>query len=255
MRSTEHTEFVAAKPFLIEQDYGKYSSEERALWRELVDRRMAQLEKCACAEYLRGWRALGLSAERIPCYPEISERMFELTRWRAQPVSGFMPERAFFEMLKARQFPVTTWLRKRESMDFTPEPDMLHDALGHIPMFAEPSFADAAQEYGEICYAIENEQKLERMGRLYWYTFEFGLMRQGGVVRVYGSGVASSQKECTNVLAGGCEIRDFDVREVLNTTVKVDELQKRLFTITSFGELHKAVGEAWRIVEESKEAA
>src|SRR6202158_3298628 len=208
MQSLDDTGLVAAKPFLIEQDYTKYTADQHALWSELVARRMAQLEQCACREYLEGWNALGLEQGRIPHLAQVGELLEQRTGWKVQPVSGFMPEKAFFEMLAVRQFPATTWLRSRESMDYTPEPDLLHDALGHLPMFAEQSFADAVAEYGRVCHAMENEEKLERMGRLYWYTFEFGLIRQDGAVRVYGSGVASSQKECTNVLSGGCEIRN-----------------------------------------------
>ena len=197
MRSLEHTGLIAAKPFLIEQDYTKYTSEQHALWNEMVERRMAQLEHCACREYLEGWRALGLEQKRIPHLAGSSELLEKRTGWRVQPVLRIMPSRAFFEMLDARQFPTTTWLRSRESMDYIPEPDLLHDALGHLPMFANQSFADAVAEYGRICHSMESEEKLERMGRLYWYTFEFGLIRQDGQVKVYGSGVASSQQECT----------------------------------------------------------
>lgn len=249
MRSLEHSELVAAKPFLIEQDYTKYAPDQHTLWGELVARRMAQLEQWACREYLEGWGVLGLERERIPHLPEVSDRLEKRTGWRVQPVSGFMPSRAFFEMLEARQFPTTTWLRSRESMDYTPEPDILHDALGHLPMFANQRFADAVAEYGRVCHAMGSEEKLERMGRLFWYTFEFGLIRQDGKVKVYGSGVASSQQECTNVLSGGCEIRDFTVAEVLNTTVKVDEIHKRLFAIQSFAEIMGAVREAKKIVD------
>ncbi len=249
MRSLEQTGLVAAKPFLIEQDYTKYTPDQHALWSEMVARRMAQLEHCACREYLEGWRALGLEQERIPHLAQVSKLLEKRTGWRVQPVSGFMPERAFFEMLDARQFPTTTWLRSRESMDYIPEPDLLHDALGHLPMFANQSFADAVAEYGRICHAMESEEKLERMGRLYWYTFEFGLIRQDGAVKVYGSGVASSQQECTNVLSGGCEIRDFSVAEVLNTTVKVDQIHKCLFAINSFTEILNAVRVAREMVE------
>jgi len=250
MQSTkiEESSLIAAKPFLIEQDYSKYTPDEHLLWGELVDRRMEQLERCACREWLQGWQALGLG-RRIPHLGEVSALLERRTGWRVQPVSGFMPSRAFFEMLAARQFPTTTWLRSRESWDYTPEPDMLHDALGHLPMFAEQSFADAVAEYGRVCYAMEGEEKLERMGRLYWYTFEFGLIRQDGEVKVYGSGVASSHGECTNVLNGGCEIRDFSVAEVLNTTVKVDEIHKKLFAIHSFDQVLGAVHEAKAIVE------
>ncbi len=251
MRSVEDKGLVAAKPFLIEQDYTRYTADQHTLWGELVQRRMAQLGPCACREYLQGWRALGLEQERIPHLPEVSERLEKLTGWKAQPVSGFMPSRAFFEMLEARLFPTTTWLRSRESMDYTPEPDMLHDVLGHLPMFAERSFADAVAEYGRVCHSMDSEEKLELMGRLYWYTFEFGLIRQDGEVKVYGSGVASSQQECTNVLSGGCEIRDFSVAEVLNTTVKVDEIHHRLFAISSFAEILSAVAEARVIVDKA----
>src|SRR6266568_419435 len=254
MRSLEHTELVAAKPYLIEQDYTKYSPDQHALWSELVQRRMAQLQQCACREYLEGWNALGLEQSQIPHLPAISKRLEQRTGWKIQPVSGFMPSRAFFEMLAVRQFPTTTWLRSRDSMDYIPEPDILHDALGHLPMFAEQRFADAVAEYGRVCGSMESEEKLERMGRLYWYTFEFGLIRQDGEVKVYGSGVASSQAECTNVLSGGCEIRDFSVAEVLNTTVKVDEVHKRLFAINSFDEVIGAVREAREIVESAKVA-
>lgn len=250
MRGVELSGLVAAKPFLIEQDYAKYTADQHSLWSELVARRMVQLEQCACREYLEGWQALGLEQKQIPHLDRVSERLEQRTGWRVQPVSGFMPSRAFFEMLAARQFPTTTWLRSRESMDYTPEPDILHDALGHLPMFAHQSFADAVAEYGRICYSMENEEKLERMGRLYWYTFEFGLIRQDGAVKVYGSGVASSQAECTNVLSGGCEVCDFSVEKVLNTTVKVDEIHKRLFAINSFAEIMGAVGEAKQAIDD-----
>lgn len=239
---------VAAKPFLIEQDYN-YTADQQVLWRELVARRMAQLETCACVEYLDGWRALGLDEAQIPHLDEVDEKLSARTGWRVQPVSGFMPSEAFFEMLAARQFPTTTWLRSRESMDYIPEPDILHDALGHLPMLAEQRFADAVAEYGRVCCEIDSKERLERMGRLFWYTFEFGLIRENGEVKVYGSGVASSQQECTNVLSGGCEVRDFSVEEVLNTPVKVDEVHKRLFAINSFGQVLGAVGIARELVE------
>ena len=244
MSTMIQTGLIAAKPYLIEQDHSRYSADEHQLWSELVARRMAQLSTCACREYLDGWSTLGLEQDRIPKLSEVSRRLWERTGWKVTPVSGFMPSRAFFEMLAARQFPTTIKLRSRESMDYTPEPDILHDVLGHLPMFAHQVFADAVEEYGEFCRSIEGEQALERMGRLYWYTFEFGLIRQDGQVKVYGSGVASSQGECSNVLTGGCEIRDFSVAEVLNTPVKVDEIHHRLFAIDSFDTVLAAVREA-----------
>ena len=101
-------------------------------------------------------------------------------------------------------------------------------------MHAHPVFADFLQHYGSVCARIKEKETLERLGRLFWYTVEFGLIREGGKVKVYGSGVISSQNECTNVIEGGCEVRDFSLDEVLDTPVKVDSIHKLLFAIESF---------------------
>lgn len=245
------TQMREAAPYLIQQDYSKYTDDQHLLWSELVARRIAQLRHCACREYLEGWELIGLDQSRMPDLPSISKKIEARTGWQVTPVSGFMPSRAFFEMLAARCFPTTTWLRDRKSIDYTPEPDILHDVLGHLPMYAHQVFADAVQQYGEICYSIEDEKVLERMGRLYWFTVEFGLIRQDGADKIYGSGLASSHGECTSVLNGGCEVRKFDLDEVLNTPVKVDIMQPVLFSVSSFEQVFDAIQQARSHVQPS----
>ena len=129
-------------------------------------------------------------------------------------MSGFLPPDAFFAMLAARQFPTTTWLRSRESLEYIPEPDIFHDVFGHVPMHAHPVFADFLQHYGAVCAALTDKDALEKMGRLFWFTVEFGVIRQQGGYRLYGSGLISSQGESNYVIEGGPEIRDFDVDQV-----------------------------------------
>jgi phenylalanine-4-hydroxylase len=202
---------------------------------------MPQLAKHAAEEYLEGFAIIGLRAERLPNLSEISQRLRPRTGWNTIPVSGFMPGPAFFEMLSLRQFPTTTWLRKRDSLEYTPEPDIFHDVFGHVPMHAHPVFADFLAHYGELCAAIENEAILERIGRVFWYTVEFGLIRQHGRVKVYGSGLISSNGECTNVLEGHCEVRDFSLNAVLNAPVQVDKMHKFLFAIESFDQIYEAL--------------
>jgi len=144
-------------------------------------------------------------------------------------------------MLAARMFPTTTWLRSRESMEYTPEPDIFHDVFGHVPMHAHPVFADFLQRYGAICSAlIADPVALERMGRLFWFTVEFGLIRQDGEVKVYGSGLVSSHGECSRVLAGGCEVRDFALDKVLETEVDTGEMQPVLYAVESFEQIFEA---------------
>src|SRR5271165_7639149 len=189
---------TVAEPFLIQQDWAAYTPAQHAVWAELVRRRMPQLAEHACQEYLDGFDQIGLREDTIPNLAEVSKRLGPRTRWNATPVSGFLPPDAFFEMLAARRFPTTTWLRSRDSLEYTPEPDVFHDVFGHVPMHALPVFADFLAHYGQLCSRIQDEAILERIGRVFWYTVEFGLIRQNGQVKVYGSGLISSNGECSN---------------------------------------------------------
>ena len=235
--------------FLIQQDYAAYTEEQHATWAELVSRRMPQLAKHAAEEYLEGFAIIGLRHQRLPNLEEISARLNPRTGWSTTPVSGFMPGPAFFEMLAERKFPTTTWLRKRDSLEYTPEPDIFHDVFGHVPMHAHPVFANFLASYGQLCASViachENEtaahDTLERIGRLFWYTVEFGLIRQRGRVSVYGSGLISSNGECTNVLEGHCRVEDFSLEAVLNTPVQVDQMHQLLFAIESFDQIYESL--------------
>lgn len=246
------TPLIAAAPYLIEQRYDDYGPEQHEIWAELVRRRRPQIEAAACREYLEGFSVIGLEDDRLPNLANISARLKPRTGWSATPVSGFLPGEAFFEMLAARMFPTTTRIRSRDSLDYTPEPDIFHDVFGHVPMHAHKVFADFLRHYGAVCAALKDHDLLERIGRLFWYTVEFGLIRQGGKVKVYGSGVISSQGECTKVLNGGCEIAEFQLDEVLATPVVVDQLQKKLFAIESFEQIYEAMHAAEKQIGASR---
>jgi phenylalanine-4-hydroxylase len=240
---------TAAGPYLIQQNYEGYTADKHAVWTELVLQRLPQIETRAAEEYLDGLDLIGLQADHLPNLYWISDRLAKKTGWITTPVSGFLPSEAFFEMLDVRRFPTTTWLRSRDCLEYTPEPDIFHDVFGHVPMLAHPVFADFLQHYGQVCARVNDEETRERLGRLFWYTVEFGLTRQKGQIKVYGSGVISSHRECTNVIEGGCEIKDFDLDEVLNTPVHVDEIHKLLFAIESFDQVYDAMQEVEKRVE------
>ena len=247
MQTTEL--LTVAAPYLIEQNYAAYTEEQHSVWAELVGRVLPELEKHAAEAYLEGFDIIGLKPDRLPNLAAVSARLEPRTGWNSTPVSGFLPAPAFFEMLAARRFPTTTWLRSRESLEYTPEPDIFHDVFGHVPMHAHRVFADFLQRYGRVCAAIQNEQVLERLGRLFWYTVEFGLIWQGNAIKVFGSGLISSHGECRNLIEGHCAVHDFSLDEVLNTPVKVDELHKLLFAINSFDQMYEAMHEAEQRVE------
>lgn len=240
----------AAEPYIIRQDYAAYTDEQHTVWAELVERVYPELQRHAAREYLEGFEIIGLQRDALPHLGSISARLEPRTGWNSTPVSGFLPAPAFFEMLATRRFPTTTWLRSRDSLEYTPEPDIFHDVCGHVPMHAHPVFADFLEHYGRVCAAISDAAVLEKLGRLFWYTVEFGLIQQKGEIKVYGSGLISSHGECMNVIGGHCAIHDFALDEVLATPVKVDELHKLLFAVDSFEQIYDAMHEAERRVRQ-----
>lgn len=233
-----------AAPFIIEQDYAAYTDRQHSVWATLVGRVLPELERHAAQTWLDGFEIIGLKRDLLPNLKSISARLAPRTGWNSTPVSGFLPAPAFFEMLAARRFPTTTWLRSADSLEYTPEPDIFHDVFGHVPMHAHRVFADFLEHYGRVCASISDAGVLEKLGRLFWYTVEFGLIREGNEIKVYGSGLISSHGECRNVIDGHCAVRDFSLDEVLNTPVKVDELHKLLFAVRSFDEIYEAMHEA-----------
>ncbi|HUA93630.1 MAG TPA: phenylalanine 4-monooxygenase [Terracidiphilus sp.] len=232
-----------AAPYIIQQNYAAYTEEQHSVWAELVGRVLPELERHAAREYLDGFEIIGLKRDRLPNLATISARLAPRTGWSSTPVSGFLPAPAFFEMLATRNFPTTTWLRSRDSLEYTPEPDIFHDVFGHVPMHSHKVFADFLEHYGRVCAGISDAGVLEKLGRLFWYTVEFGVIRQRDEVKVYGSGLISSHAECLNVIGGHCAIHDFSLDEVLATRVKVDELHKLLFAVSSFDEIYEAMHE------------
>ena len=231
-----------AAPFLIEQDWKAYTPEQHAVWAELVSRRMPQLREHACHEYLEGFDIIGLREDQLPDLKAVSARLQPRTGWQSTPVSGFLPPDAFFEMLAARMFPTTTWLRSRESLEYTPEPDIFHDVFGHVPMHAHPVFGDFLQHYGQICAGLMHDPvALEKMGRVFWFTVEFGVIRQDGKLKVYGSGLISSHGECTRVIQGGSEIRDFNLDQVMNQEFDTGSMQPVLYAVESFEQIYEAM--------------
>lgn len=237
----------AALPFLIQQNWAAYTPEQHATWAELVRRCMPQLRQFACQEYLDGFHQIGLQESSIPDLAAVSAKLEPRTGWNSTAVSGYLPAEAFFEMLAARRFPTTVCLRDRSSLEYTPEPDIFHDVFGHVPMHAHPVFADFLFEYGRVCAGMaDRKEDLERLGRLFWFTVEFGVIRQDGKIKVYGSGLISSHGECSYVVNGGPEIRDFDLDRVLEHKFSISEMQPVLYAVESFEQIYEAAKDAER---------
>jgi phenylalanine-4-hydroxylase len=218
-----------------------YSAEEHDVWATLYARRMATLADTGSAAVLAGIEAVGLRPDRVPDLREVNASLARRTGWSAVPVGGFLPPGPFFASLAQRRFPTTTTVRPRAQLDYLPEPDVFHDVFGHVPLHADPTFAASLQRFGVLGLLAERDEQVEQVARLFWFTVEFGLVRERGATRVYGSGLVSSHAEAANALGPRCERRPFDLDAVLAQPYVIDRLQDVLFELSSFEQLWDAV--------------
>jgi len=234
------------RELFIEQRWPAYTPEEHAVWGLLFDRRMAALESTGSRLFLEGAARIGLRRDRVPEIAEVNARLGARTGWAAVPVAGFLPAREFFRCLARRRFPTTVTVRPRSQLDYLPEPDIFHDVFGHVPLHAHPVFADFLQRFGRVATAAETDEQVEAMARLFWFTVEFGLIRERNETRVYGSGLISSHGDAAHALGPDCERRPFSLDGVLSQPFVIDRLQEVLFTIDSFEQVFAAVAAAER---------
>ena len=233
-------EITKALPLTV-QEWDRYSPEQHAVWGLLYARRMATLRDTASRVFLEGAKTIGLEPHRVPDLARINARLRPLTGWCAIPVQGFLPAAQFFQCLAVRRFPTTVTVRARESIDYVPEPDIFHDVFGHVPLHANPVFAAVLQRLGELGASARSDQALREITRLFWFTVEFGLVREGRGIRIYGSGLISSHGDAANALGPDCDRRPFRLQHVLAQPFEVDDLQPVLFVLDSFEQLFDAV--------------
>jgi len=224
----------------ITQDYGTYSAEQHDVWRTLYQRRMPLLQTTACSAFLKGMQLIGLESTRIPNLAEVNSRLRPLTGWQAMPVPGYLPAKDFFLSLSQRKFPTTITIRPRSQLDYLPEPDIFHDVFGHVPLHSNPVFADFLQHYGEVALHTHDEQELLELARLFWFTVEFGLIREEGQLKLFGSGLMSSAGEGPHALTDAVEKREFDLHSVIAQSFEIDHYQPILYVIDSFEQLYDA---------------
>lgn len=225
----------------IAQDPTSYTDEDHAVWQLLYARRMDALEQTASLTFLEGAQRIGLRADRVPDLEGVNAQLAALTGWAAVGVGGFIPAAAFFRSLAAKRFPTTLGVRPRAQLDYLPEPDIFHDVFGHVPLHADPTFGAFLQRFGALAAAARTPAEVEAMARLFWFTVEFGLVRERGAVRVYGSGLISSHGDAANALGAGCDRRPFSLDAVIGQSFEIDKMQPILFVLDSFEQLFDAV--------------
>ena len=227
----------AGADYTCAQDHAAYTSADHDTYRRLYERQVALLTGRACDEFLAALPSLGVK-DRIPRFEEINARLNRATGWEIVAVPGLIPEVPFFTLLANRRFPVTDWIRTPEEFDYIVEPDVFHDLFGHVPLLFNPVFGDHMQEYGKGGLKANRLDSCELLSRLYWYTIEFGLIRQESGLRAYGAGILSSPGELQFAVESTEPRRlPLDIERVMRTRYKIDSYQQSYFVIESFQEL------------------
>jgi len=228
---------------VVEQPWDGYTDADHETWGTLYRRQRELLAGRACGEFLRAQDAMGMTAHRIPRFAELNQALGAATGWTLVGVEGLLPELDFFDHLAHRRFPVTWWIRRPDQIDYIAEPDLFHDLFGHVPLLMDPVFADYMQAYGRggvKAHGIGPEA-LQNLTRLYWYTVEFGLIRQDGGLRIYGAGIVSSRGESLYALESDAPNRlGFDLERIMRTRYRIDTYQKTYFVIDGFEQLMRA---------------
>jgi len=250
---------IAIPDLYIQQPYGSYTADNHATWRNLYNRLLPRWEQYANERFQAGIQSLCLPSDRIPRLEDVNRFLSPLTGFRARAVAGYVPAFVFFDCLRNREFPTTVTIRKGETLDYLPEPDIFHDIAGHVPMHTDPHFADTLVRFGECAHTAaalvsEIRDPAERtrtltsifraMARFFWFTIEFGLMRSRDGIRVYGSGLLSSFGEIEHAVASPDVQRyPLQIEWAINQAFEIDHYQPLLFIVDSFDHLYSMVGE------------
>ena len=222
----------------IDQGWHNYTPREHAVWKTLFERQSKLLPGRACDEFVRGMQDLPIGPDQIPNFEQLSETLSQRTGWQIVAVPGLVPDDVFFEHLAHRRFPAGHFVRKPHELDYLEEPDVFHDVFGHVPMLMNPAIADYIQAYGEGGLRAKRLGVLEKLARVYWYTVEFGLVKQPDGLRVYGAGIASSATETVFSVEDASPNRvAFDLERVMRTNYRIDDFQESYFVLDNLNDL------------------
>lgn len=245
MANTDAPPPGAAPDWTISQGWASYTAVEHAMWDRLFARQSGMLPARVVPAFMEGLDVLRMTKPGIPDFDELNERLSRATGWQVVAVPGLVPDEVFFEHLANRRFVAGRFIRAPEQLDYLQEPDIFHDVFGHVPLLVHPVFADYMQAYGEGGLRAARLGTIEALACLYWYTVEFGLIRDGGGLKLYGAGIVSSYGESRFAIDDPSPNRiGFDLERVMRTQYRIDDYQQNYFVIDSFESLLRQTRDA-----------
>lgn len=216
-----------------------FAEKDHETWRRLYAGQRLAIEHDIHPLFGQGLRELAITGDHIPDLKKVNARLHEKTGFIGRYVDGLKMPVSFFPMLARGEFPIGNFIRDARDLAYTPAPDVFHDLFGHLPYLADPAYAAFSRRFGALAASyLDCPEKMVQFDRLYWFTLEFALIRDGGRTKVFGSGIASSHAETVYSLGDEPEVHAFDLDLVRRHDFRIDQLQKHLFRLESLPQLY-----------------
>lgn len=228
---------------IMTQQYQEYTQEDKQVWKILFERQFPNIQSYACQLFIDSLKDIGFDGDAIPNFEDVNALLAQKTGWQIEVVPSIVPIRDFFILLSNKRFPSTTWLRRMEQLDYLNEPDMFHDCFGHMPMLMNPEYGRFLEKLSELGMKyIDDERGLELLGRLYWFTIEFGLVKQDGQTKILGAGLISSYGEALQSVDADKVVHwPFSIDRMLRTSYINSSMQACYFELNDLRDLFDSV--------------
>lgn len=233
----------------MKQEWNSYTTENHGTWNILYTRQAENLKGKVWSPFHSMLKDAVIHPEKIPRFENIDLALGKATGWQIEVVPGIIPVKDFFDLLAAKRFCSSTWLRRRDQLDYLEEPDMFHDTFGHLPLLVHEGYSNFAQQFGELGQRYhDNPEVVLLLERLYWFTVEFGLMREDSKTKILGAGIISSFGETNHVYNDPVEIRPFTIDNVLMTPFRNDQVQNLYFEAADASAVFDCIPETERFI-------
>lgn len=221
------------------QEFHKFTEEESKTWNLLFNRLDLCRRNMAYSLFEQGVHELGLTSEKVPDIENINKKLQSKTGWKVIPVKGLEEGPSFYTALSRKEFPIGNFIRDQKDLGYTPEPDIFHDLYGHVPFLCDKDYAHFSHKYGLLAAKyINDDDKLQKLERFYWFTLEFGLIKTVLGKRILGGGILSSHDESYYSLSDKPETLPFDIEKIVNQDFRIDQIQPRLFILENIDQLY-----------------
>lgn len=218
-----------------------WSEDEQATWTLLASRQLKQARDKVSKRFFDGFSQLELTTDHLPDFQQVAMRLEKLIGWKLVSTNlDFADGQTWFELLTRKEFIVTEYIRDKGSLDYTPKPDMFHDLFGHLPYLMDDQLRRIILRFAELMLTASLEDR-KKLGHIWWYTIEFGLVKEAREIKAFGAGLTSSFGELQKVFANLDQVLPFDPKQISQTAESPTKFHDKYFVLESFDQLEEFI--------------